>query len=382
MHARNYPAAATPRVRGFTLVELLVVIAIIIILIGILIPVVRHVQQAAKEANTKAWVAQIAGAFDNYYSVFHAYPGPLSNNQIHTQGSNFTAQTPNIPKYVNGSPSGTNVQNAQKITAAENAFLGLQGGLMHDAASPSLLRFDTELAGQGPRSLNAAQPKKNDAFITNASVSAGHYEDESGEADDTDIPEFVDKFNNPMPILIMRSNPGRVSTASPPQQDDNSVITDGSGARQGHYDISQIIGYTAAFSGTYPNLTINQSGRVANPGARTIGVGKTLPEVCQDGTGTMVSWKNQIGYHGLNYLEDPLNTTLKAEDVAQGMRYFYPYDAFAYFTNYNMPVRKAAAPNVLNTPRQKDRYIIISAGKDRIYGTEDDITNFGDVAAH
>jgi hypothetical protein len=30
--------------------------------------------------------------------------------------------------------------------------------------------------------------------------------------------------------------------------------------------------------------------------------------------------------------------------------------------------------------REKDKYILISAGPDRVYGTDDDITNFGSVA--
>ena len=49
--------------------------------------------------------------------------------------------------------------------------------------------------------------------------------------------------------------------------------------------------------------------------------------------------------------------------------YQYPYDAFAYFTN----------PAVANSPRSKDGYILISAGPDRIYGTNDDICSFGAV---
>jgi hypothetical protein len=35
--------------------------------------------------------------------------------------------------------------------------------------------------------------------------------------------------------------------------------------------------------------------------------------------------------------------------------------------------------NSTGTPRGKDEFIIISAGRDRAYGTSDDITSFGDV---
>lgn len=69
------------------------------------------------------------------------------------------------------------------------------------------------------------------------------------------------------------------------------------------------------------------------------------------------------GTHGLNTCDsskslDPSNTN-----------YFYPYDLYPYLTN----------PTIANTPRNKDGYILISAGPDRIYGTDDDICNFGSV---
>ncbi len=49
--------------------------------------------------------------------------------------------------------------------------------------------------------------------------------------------------------------------------------------------------------------------------------------------------------------------------------YVYPYDAYPYFTD----------PNNSTQPRQKDGYILICAGPDGVYGTEDDITSFGSV---
>jgi hypothetical protein len=46
-----------------------------------------------------------------------------------------------------------------------------------------------------------------------------------------------------------------------------------------------------------------------------------------------------------------------------------PADAYPYFTN----------PAIPNSPRQKDGYLLISAGKDRVYGTADDILSSGTV---
>ncbi|HEV7299264.1 MAG TPA: type II secretion system protein [Tepidisphaeraceae bacterium] len=51
-------------------------------------------------------------------------------------------------------------------------------------------------------------------------------------------------------------------------------------------------------------------------------------------------------------------------------------DILPYFKNATL----SGGSNAIGTPRSKDTYILIAAGKDRKYGTDDDITNFGAVA--
>jgi hypothetical protein len=41
------------------------------------------------------------------------------------------------------------------------------------------------------------------------------------------------------------------------------------------------------------------------------------------------------------------------------------------------PIDKYFAEPTLNQAKQKDAYMLISAGPDGIYGTKDDVTNFG-----
>jgi hypothetical protein len=61
-----------------------------------------------------------------------------------------------------------------------------------------------------------------------------------------------------------------------------------------------------------------------------------------------------------------------------------PLDAWAYLRNPDLgpPLPPAGSPPAtdVGVPRQKDGYILISAGPDRVYGTTDDVTNFGSVA--
>src|SRR6267143_3174885 len=70
---------------GFTLVELLVVIFIIALLITLLLGVVHLAQNKSRIAKTKADLAAIATALEQYHSDFRAYPGvsePINTRTI------------------------------------------------------------------------------------------------------------------------------------------------------------------------------------------------------------------------------------------------------------------------------------------------------------
>ena len=72
----------------------------------------------------------------------------------------------------------------------------------------------------------------------------------------------------------------------------------------------------------------------------------------------------------------------KTMDKSDTANYSYPYDGFAYLSNPSVPPTDTSTPaarNATGTPRNKDRYILISAGVDRVFGTADDITNAGSV---
>jgi len=396
---------------GFTMTELLIVIAVIVILVSILIPTVGKIQRRAKAASTQAFIAQLSSAIDAYYGDFHAYPGPFSNDQVFNgnpsgggvQGgtvdpfgntnvfSNGGSATLNPPAVI---PPGfdTTSPRFSQITMSENLVLGLLGGLRLDmAANPPNLVYDPSQVGSGPLSLNAASPKRFNPYIEDASLSwhigangkTGAYQDETGTpAHDSVIPEFVDRFSDPLPILYLRAKVGAAGFAAPGAYTtaNNPIITNGNTInfngttylRVGQYDITQFEGYTANYTSSAPGAARDGA---TPPGTNSIsiGTGKDLTQICTDGSGTMVSYHGPA-YHGLRTIN--INSTLSINAHAQNTeeKYFFPYDAYAYFQN--------PAMSTLNSPvaRQKDAYILISAGEDRVYGTDDDITNFGSVA--
>jgi type II secretory pathway pseudopilin PulG len=379
----------TPRRTAFTLVELLVVIGIIVLLVGILIPTVARVRQSAQAADTSSGLQALSSACDRYFQDFRAYPGPFSNQQIRAQDFN------NIATFVNnGSPSGPFqtmtypgpgtsgtvpagyaggffTSEFQEVTGAENLVLGLLGGLSVQSVNtaggpPYKLVYDPSAIGQGPNSLNPSTPKKyapyldatNLSWRTEGGLKTGRFRDDAGLANDTSIPEFVDRFADPLPILYLRARTGGAGDRNQPFNAENnniintmdSGITGAStgGARVGQYDLAAISGYTNS----------------------PIGVGKRVRSSDYVGGATFPN-------HGLRSVN--LNATLDAS--VSGATYVYPYDAYPFFRNSSIgePNNTTAAARRQDVAREKDRYILISAGIDRVFGTKDDLCSFGAI---
>jgi type II secretory pathway pseudopilin PulG len=342
-------------------VELMVVVGIIAVLVALLIPVVAGVRRRGYVADTQNWVRELSSAIERYHQDFRAYPGPIGNNQIWRAGQDASDFGGPGGSFVVQAPAGSGFDTTvgalyEQLTSSENLVLGLLGGLRATGTPGALaLVYDPSIVGQGAQSLNPAQPKRHTAYIdpinlswrTENGLKTGKYEDGAGAATDTLIPEFVDRYpgTEAMPIIYLRSKTGvQPVTGSPLPANNNAVVTNNtmnpSGVfRYGAYDISQLLPYT----GTNP----------------PIGEGKRI---------AAKEYVNSTTYprHGLQTVRP--DTSLNAQPPA-GLNYAYPYDAFPYLEN----------PGSKGVARQKDGYILISAGADRVYGTRDDIASFGSV---
>ncbi len=375
--------STNPNRTAFTLVELLVTIGIIAVLISILLPVIGRIRIAGQKADTQNFLNQLVTAIDRYQQDFRAYPGPFGNNDIYYK--NFSGGV--FTKIQNTTPTGSGYDNSTqvdptRITMEENLVLGLLGGVHPDQATKSQLDYDATTVGAGPASLQVDPvsglptiPRRYPAYIDNTNQLSwsvgqygkyGHYNDDSGAADDTIIPCFVDRFSSPMPFLYLRAKVG----ANPNTTSDsvNPIITDdvaesATTVRAGQYDLSQIQPYTGSFTGTWPSLTLSTGSPVGGgvstgtpPTGSSIGVGKTYPSPPNTYT---VAPANGNLYHGL--------AMMKWTGTGPSLSSQFPYDAYPYFTGPG------------GYARQKDTYILISAGADRIYGTADDICSFGEI---
>ena len=154
---------------------------------------------------------------------------------------------------------------------------------------------------------------------------SGRFVEETSVANDSPIPEFVDGYSDPMPILYIRAQPA--ARTAP-------MVGYGPGPL---FDLNWIAGYVAP----------------GTSGAPYIGIGRDALSGDHESNGV---------YHGL-LLDADLPATGGTIDQKE-----LPYSAEAYFQS----------PSSAG-PRQGDRFMLISAGPDRVYGTADDVTNFGSV---
>lgn len=339
---------------GFTLVELLVVIGIIIILIGISLPVIKQVRLAAYGASTENEISVITNAISQYYTTFNAYPGPLGDDQLCVPGAvtqyglsiRPTEITP--PYYPDANPAGG-------ICGSENLVLGLMGGLALDTSGDGyLLWFNKNIVGQGPSSLNKLNPRHFDPFLQppaswlSSSLNPlnlnptgnGEFLDQAGRwCGDTNIPKFIDQFPDPLPIIYVRARRGaqRIldSTSNPDPTQSQQTLP--------QYNIDQVWRITLC----------NDPPGIFPPNGQCVGLPWT-------GNPSTSQW------HGLRRIGSPYAAGVTSYN-SDGYNSNGAWDGLAYFTNPSLPT----------TARCQDTYVLIAAGKDRTYGSADDITNFG-----
>jgi prepilin-type N-terminal cleavage/methylation domain-containing protein len=385
-----HPCPPPPR-RGFSLVELMVVVGIIALLTGLLLTVTPKIYKAVYGTRTLSQLQALSAGIENYHGVFNSYPGPLANNQLGIDlPQNPNGGTELAPYVLNN--AGQQVQltaanfgsanpqfDNKAITGPENLVLGLLGGLKiiptgtgpYDVGSfvydPTIIFPDqASPAPVGASSLAVNNPKQQQAFMQvragditapNYSLNNGRFTDAAGRAaNDTLIPEFLDKYADPLPILYIRTNVGAKAVAGIRGYDDNgTALTDPAASSFGvnllpilpQYDLLQILGYTSSGTANTPGTaigTVATDPTHANHGLRGIGAGLNTDTIMTAYSNSAPTVPNNNGKNGYACLRDPSAAT----------------DSYATNTH------SAKA-------RQPDGYLLISAGPDRLYGVPTDL---------
>jgi len=314
---------------GFTLVELLVVIAIIVLLIGLIAPSLsgaRDQARAAKIANTLKGIGDGMELFRGQNEEeFHGYPPSALADDPTESGTNELWGAQWAVRYLMGKD--------------------LNGYIPRRAVPSNMFNDDPDYtqkdwysdapSGNNGESLQRVQP-----YVPRDGVKVKQVGDLPGlpgenapelTPEQEKAPVFVDDYN--YPILYYRANPRMAARANAPiarptNEDPAAIYTfEDNDLFTGH-----CMGSTCLFSGwdfgSGSDHPIDDFGPEATPDTRDL---KDYPWV------------------------------------------YYILDKNSYNASANP--NDANAPRTAN-PHNRDRFILISAGKDGLYGTQDDVKNF------
>lgn len=336
--ARNTPAATTKGRPGFTLVELLTVIAIIALLIGLLVPAVGRARDQAKNAKTRATLKAMGDGLELFRSD-------------------------NESEFANGYPSSRYADDPTE-SGTENNISGAQW-LVRYLMGKDVLGYVNEK--NGPRFPNVTQgweqkgwyPEKDGDRIyarTGPYIQAEQVkllpakklpraDGSQPPGDEKALEQLValDVFN--YPILYYAANAAQASRASAP-------------------------------IATYGDEEDGDGGykRVSKPGIynfkdNAMFTGQCKGSVCQiqpwDFTGDGSLPIHEIEDFG-QYADDIPNPKDMEKEENQKTFVYYILNKNAF---------EQSGKKTL-TPVRKDSFLLITSGKDGVYGTSDDVTNF------
>jgi hypothetical protein len=251
---------------------------------------------------------RISAAIGNYFNDFQAYPGVVSNQSFAGGAKPFS---PGQGTY----------------TQSEDLVMALMGGFQIDATTRQLKLFKDQI-GLGPMNFNTVvvSPRKH-AYIEKIPaeltplekgnmVPAGQVLDLGlAYASDSEVPEFMDAYTQPRPILYMRAN----ASAMPANAVYNSKLNGGFNATF-EYDVAVIQPYLKTSA---PNDDFHDPTRRDTP--------------------------TSTGFNGPN-----LDLSKKDANGNPWIR--------DYFTAKGSTIAKNAGS-----------YMLLDAGADRVFGTDDDI---------
>ncbi len=311
---------------GFTLIELLVVVAIITMLIGILLPTLSAARDKAKNVKTRAALKSYGEALEMY------------RNDNETDESS---------RVTNGYPPSA---HAQDLTEADTPYLPgacwlvrhLMGKDMKGYASPKAAGslpptewYDfngdvpkVERVGPYLESAKAVRVKDLPQSPTNPQATWGNQREQQ---------VLVGTFG--YPVLYYVANPAQAQR-------------------------------TRAHIATYGEPT-NEPG-IYNFKDNGLFTGQCTGTLATGGMCTMASWHFQgDDSHYLEFFgSEPPDRTLIMGEVGT-----FPY-YILHKNLYESTLDPAAPQDVTTTPHRKNSFLLITPGKDGIYGSSDDVKNF------
>jgi prepilin-type N-terminal cleavage/methylation domain-containing protein len=302
------------RRNAFTLIELLVVIGIIVILLAILIPVAGRVRIHAQTAKTSATMTAIASACERYFAMEHAYPGLCSNAQL----------AAGVPVGFTGASGG-----GTELTSSENCVASLSGGIMPDTTGnpnfTTIIVDSTTTIGKGPMHFGPV--------AMNRTRSTAYVEGPVGAL--LPPPPYSSSGCAALAQDVVGTTPTTKDSFFPE--------------------------YTDGYSQPRPIIYLRANNNA--PGCATVMSQKNPSPIAQYTTYEFNYYKRGAA---------PTNT-----DFPGDFMWGQVIGDFEFYANENeylrVPTMGTNGNIATYVPRGRDKFILISAGPDRCFGTKDDI---------
>jgi len=333
--------------RGFTLVEMLVVIAIIALLLAALLPAFSSVKKSAKVAQTKSYFTALDTGINSYRaeqplggslppSASDSTTKPFEiaipsaadgNTTVRVAGAHLLAMAL-IGADGLGTPGFKDVSNPADGTWWNDIF---NGG--SDCKSGGLYCVDTNGKEKYPRygpyvdeKMRERAKTLQDLVDKGGILNSGDINTYAPNLLGAQASLFVDSWNHP--ILYYRALPAS-----------NLMIFDVPGKKPGIYRQEDNAVITGTSTGSYKGIDF--------------------------GGGLSTDSANQY-YHDIAKADVPKVDPDEVGKILSDPKWNYT------FAKFILDSKAKSRP----TPAQKDSYLLISAGPDGRYGTEDDITNW------
>ncbi len=330
----------SPRRTGFTLVELLAVIAIISLLIAVLVPSISAARTAAKKATTRARIDAISKGAELFNGEYGAYPKSRGNSPFHAV-SQFESANSNplfgaqwialqlsgadLRGWVNPVLANDAVNPDQQVIDADdwNEWYSLEPDKSYTRGGPYVDASQGKVASTVNRMIEQSQIQQFDSSII--VPPAGRRNFGTG-----DIPVYLDAWNRP--ILYYAANPGT-----------DAPFTTGSPGNQqftiGRYDQTDNGGFT---------------GTDGSDGFRTTSFDPMQFDAQTGGDHVLGTFSYR-----------PTDATLPEPETFEG-----------WVTDRGLFEQTKRGNDGRIWPYNADSFLLISAGKDGRYGTNDDVVNF------
>ena len=186
------------------MVELMVVVGIIAVLVTLIIAVVPPCATAGRKASVQQQINTLQSAIDAYYLDYRAYPGPLADASV----------------YIGDRPPGRTSPAARRRRRTSSS--ACSAGCAASATSSS---YDPDRVGKGAVNFLPEAPSMPKPYMDigrrQDDALRRRFKDATGRtANDSNIPEFVDGFEEPLPLLYLRARPGSTGIVGPAYQYD------------------------------------------------------------------------------------------------------------------------------------------------------------------